>query len=772
MTFDWMTPVLHCGPDSWPLRYSEGRRWLLWPALAFQVIAPVPREQPFNLFQEYVIKLCRAGIKSTVEIGARLGFGAELAAFIVLELQHEGYLDDHGVPTLSAVRELEDAEAHTDDAVSGYVFQDPFTGNLWPRFVIGSLPRAGVEKLPKDDPAAKTLRFDLVVGTAGKPEYPKAAAILPAVERTGAGLAPPSALAILAACRDQRRQRKNHQRACGRELDRASSSAAFDLPAYLEQVSLVSPAQPVFLTTFVFVPEDATGGGCWQVCDPFGLGPSLTLRKQIEGMVAQFPEGPLTAVIEQVTGSSYAVNPVDLAEILAGRHRDAAEVLERDLGPEIRKYPALFGRLLETEKARADASLHAGKSGGSQKEYQSRLKDYFVRAYAALEELCAAVLAQYPAGDDGPPAPGEAPGAGDTLAALSAVGEENSELLGEIAERVGFVDADSAFPGFFRMTRAQAKGVTTHGRRELRLQFGVMLAVARDVPDHPLFRLATAFPDCVRFLRDLKHQRDTGAHAMAGSLVEHTDPVRNGIYRCVRALLPGIRTAPASERGEAGVAQDLAAVELIHHRLRARAALHLEQRLGPDIRERRELYRYLVEMQTRLEELRVSAGQDGLGDRELVAASFLIKGCSALEAALQGIAQAYRPAAGIPPLDRDKRVNAPRFIQAARTLGFELERNSLPETLVTVQADRVEKTLRTGSGTLNALTLALLLAADHDRDHPFRLVASVRPSFLLDIARLTARRGHGDRLRLDPGEVEPVAETILALVEAVLPYAA
>jgi hypothetical protein len=211
-------------------------------------------------------------------------------------------------------------------------------------------------------------------------------------------------------------------------------------------------------------------------------------------------------------------------------------------------------------------------------------------------------------------------------------------------------------------------------------------------------------------------------------------------------------------------------MELIHHRLRARAALRLEQRLGAEIRERRELYRYLVEMQTRLEELRVSAGQDGLGDRELVAASFLIKACSAVEAALQGLAETFQPTAQVAPLDRDKRVNAARFVRAARRLGFRLEHDSLPEGLVSVPADRIERTLRTGGGTLNALALALLLAADGDKNHPFWGVAHTHPSFLLEVADLSARRGHGDRPRLACEEVEPVGEVVLGIVETVLAH--
>lgn len=770
MSFDRMTPVVHLGPVAQPLRYREKRDrvWVLWPAFAYHAVVPMPRERPFNLFQEYLIKLCRAGVRTAGELGTRLGLGAELAAFILLELQQMGMLDGDGAPTERACKELESAEAAPGEAVAGHVFQDPFTGTLWPRFAPGSLKGTGPDKVTKDE-ELQTLRFDLVVGSTGNPERLKATAVIP--DRHLARSAPPSAQAILSACREHRRYEQNYLRACGRDARRGESDgrSTLDLPAFLQEVSLVSAIpQPVFLSTYLFVPEDETRVGHWQVCDPFGLGPSLSLRRQIDGVTAHEPEGLLARLVERVTARSYAVNPVDLSEDRAANQRRAAASVEADLGPAIRGYPELHRQLVDAEKALQEARVHSGRSGAGQREYLSRLKDFVARAYHSLEELCDLVLAQYPPGDGRPAAPGENADARDTLAALSAVAEENAELLAKIAARVGLDEGPSAaFATFFRMSRAQAKHIISHDGRRLQFQFGVMVATARDMPNHPVYRLAAEFPDCVPFLFELKRWRDGASHAGDVLMREDAAPVRSGVYRMVRGLLPEMARArpapgmPGDEPGDGGAA-------LNHQRLRARATMTIHRRLGQEVRGRRNLYTHLLDMQTRLEELRVTTGTDGQEDRELAAGGLLREGCSAVEAALQELDKSSQCMAGAVPPGRDKRENAARLLKAAEAIGFELDGGQLPESLVTVSADRLEKTLQFGTGTLNALAMALLWTAEGDPNHPFRAVARTRPSFLLEVGDLSARRGHGDRPRLLPGEAESVVRTILALVETVL----
>lgn len=53
-------PILHFGPRlSAELRWSQ-RRYLLWPALMYRVVAPEVRERKLNVIQKAVLGMCRA----------------------------------------------------------------------------------------------------------------------------------------------------------------------------------------------------------------------------------------------------------------------------------------------------------------------------------------------------------------------------------------------------------------------------------------------------------------------------------------------------------------------------------------------------------------------------------------------------------------------------------------------------------------------------------------------------------------------------------------
>jgi hypothetical protein len=305
--------------------------------------------------------------------------------------------------------------------------------------------------------------------------------------------------------------------------------------------------------------------------------------------------------------------------------------------------------------------------------------------------------------------------------------------------------------------------MTFFNRRGLREQFAVLVAAANDVPAHSLYRLAKVFPRCVPFLVELKAQRDQSAHASSGPLQDRVAEVAGGLYRCVRALLPGMREESASGSPTQAPAP-AAGVEVIH-KLRAIATLQVERRVGIGVREHPDVQRPLVEMQMRGEELRRLRDQEGAAaDPRGRLTSLVVKGCAAVEAALQALLrQAGRPADAQVP-GADKRESARFFVAVAREVDFALQEGTLPEHLVTVPRDRLLKTVRSGNGTLNALALVLLLGARHAPDHPLRAIAASRPDFLLEVASLSGRRGHGDQARIAPHEAGEVTDTVLALV--------
>jgi hypothetical protein len=717
--------------------------------LAYNILAPSPRARRFNLFQEFVLKLCGAGTTTAREIGERLGFGTELAAYIILQLQGLGLLDVDALPTRRAVRELEEAEEEAAPPVSGYVFQDPFTGTLWPRFMEGPLrPAEVIASKWEKDRGARLVKFE--AGPVGDPVRGTAVSVEPPKgwRRT---VETPGQMQILAACRQHAYQERNHRRVCG--------AAEAELPprdvgaADAERVTrLTRHLEPAYLLTFLFVPENVMRASYWQVCDPFGLGPDAALRKRVEEVAQGAGGAVVQEELEKLTRRSFEVSAVDMAELVATRQRWAAASVERQLGEEIRRYPELQRCLAHAEESLAEVREQTKAAGQAYWLERDRRKDFVARAHAAIEELCAAVRRLYVSGD--------------TLAALSPVPEENGQLLAEFARRAGFTDdADGpALPFFLAVSRAAAKKVTDHDQRGLREQAAVLLAEARDLPEHPLYRLAADFPGSLLFFVDLKAQRDRGTHAAGGEVERREEDFMVNVYRCVRGLLPEMKMAGDAEtetRAPGGL-------EVIH-KLRARAAFRIESRLpgrGRDLPAA--VFAPLVEMQTRAEELETMAGQpeadDAAGSR---LTSLVNKACEALEAALAMLLRSVPRPSPDSLQDGDKQSLAARCAEAARAAGFDAPTDGLPENYQ-VPPDKVVRTLRSCSGTLNAEVLALLLTTEGRPDHPLCRVATDRPDFLLVLADLADRRGHGGRARMERHEVPDVTATVLELIRDIL----
>ena len=136
MAFDFRTdaPVLNMGPRQ-HVRGVREREYVLWPALAYRVVSPAPADEDLNFLQKAVLGLCAAGCRSPEELSAQLHIHQDLTALILGELRRRRLIDREGV-TERAVEKLRVTDQGLSDAiVAGWVFQDPWTGDLWPRFV-------------------------------------------------------------------------------------------------------------------------------------------------------------------------------------------------------------------------------------------------------------------------------------------------------------------------------------------------------------------------------------------------------------------------------------------------------------------------------------------------------------------------------------------------------------------------------------------------------------------------------------------------------------
>jgi len=330
------TLVLNFSPRS-HVRWSSCE-FLLWPTWAYRVVAPRIRERKLNVLQRAVMGLCRAGVSRAEAIADHLSVHADLAAFIVSELGEAGYLDRRGLPTQGGLRVLEEEALETQEMVAGFVFQDPWTGDLWPRFS---------ETLDYCEREFKENGFPiLLLGTKGKPRYESPFTVLP---RTEAGPMTPTTNAIMQAVS---RHRKGLRFQDEDDIDEDSLGSFVASGVQLSRVSFVEEEpQPYFLMTYLYVPESDTGALDWFACDPFGLGQSVRLRRQVETVMKE--DANLLGVVNRLFGKSLHSSYDGQQNWLEGIRIQAGLEIDGRLGINFRTHPA-FDQVLAMESTRIE----------------------------------------------------------------------------------------------------------------------------------------------------------------------------------------------------------------------------------------------------------------------------------------------------------------------------------------------------------------------------------------------------------------------------------
>jgi hypothetical protein len=268
--------VLFYGPRAH--KKPKSKWYVLWPAWAYRVIAPNLQRRKINFLQKAVMGLCLTGVSNAKLIAKNLAIHEELVLFIFSELNNYGYLDSKGILTKIGKQALDDEILTTENMVAGYVFQDPWKEDLWPRFVT-DLSYAKTELNNEGYPS-------LVLGTKGKVNKRPAFTVLP---RNPITPSVPSAKSIVEAVTLHKRNlrfRNFDESYEDNELDDDFVDTVVDF----NRVSLVEEEpHPVLLITYIYISDETSGALDWYVCDPFGLGQSVRLRRKIEGIIDETP---------------------------------------------------------------------------------------------------------------------------------------------------------------------------------------------------------------------------------------------------------------------------------------------------------------------------------------------------------------------------------------------------------------------------------------------------------------------------------------------------
>lgn len=473
------SPVLYFRPRA---HVTPGeRRYLLWPAWAWRVVAPRRRERRLNVLQKAVLGLGRAGIVTAERVGPLLRIDPQLAALIASELQQQQLLDHRGLATDKGLRALQEEQLDTHDFVAGFVFQDPWTGELWPRF-IEQLEFAQVEFGADGFP-------DLVLGTTGRPWRQSAYMHLPGAELAASA---PDAGAILQVTR-------RHQQALRRaealpDWDEDDGSDFEPGTVLFDRVSLIEDApRPVFLTTFLYLPNEAAEDGDWHVCDPFGLGESLGLRRAVERQMERVPR--LRERVQQLLKDSVNGNVEALRSLTEQLRTQARLEVERALTLDVHRLPC-FDSLVDMEFALQEAQLLGANCP------EQKLRGALLDGRRVLESLFAHIRDRH-----------------STTGVWRRLNEDNLEFNREVFNRTaGAMGLETPIPRELTdVKRGLLKSVADHRNTwRLRPMIAAALLAARDDAHHPLRLAARTEPRLLMELEAIASAAGGELHAGAG----------------------------------------------------------------------------------------------------------------------------------------------------------------------------------------------------------------------------------------------------------------
>ncbi|SDE20363.1 hypothetical protein [Glycomyces harbinensis] len=328
--FDTDTPVLV--PDR--IDYRGRRRWVLWPVLQYRVVTPLIHDPSVNPFQRAILGLARAGLRDLDEFASHLALEPEFALLVKDELRTLRYLDEHGGITPKGLAALDDGFLDPQRVVVTHVYQDPFTGVLWPAAVPSPL-LVGARWVSRE-------RAEVELASAGRstPITPIAVPVPP-----GTVFETPSAEEIIEAVSLGSRTATRgtgegqwHRRAPQRVASR---------------VSLVTTGQPVYAPVAVVLVSGKDDGGdagasTWLAFSPFSGKSSQMLRHLIVSRGDEF--APLRRTVERLMNRPLEAFFAEFEKLSDQLQQQYEERFEQWFGSSIREHRRLVELLTVLER--------------------------------------------------------------------------------------------------------------------------------------------------------------------------------------------------------------------------------------------------------------------------------------------------------------------------------------------------------------------------------------------------------------------------------------
>ena len=665
-------------------------RDLGWPCHAYRVTIPIRPSGRLNIFEETILRLLDNARLDEDALANTTCLDVSLVKLVCCRLRDMGMTTDHNEIEALGRTHLSRSEEEPLEYEVRIVFRDRILGTLLPIVYDGGLrseelakwsaQRAEIRKATKKGTRSVHLRLLHGRGSSDSPRPPTPTDVMWATNRH----------------KELSRQFS--------VLRRGVVPCPHIVHAY--QMNVDPNPESVFLRCRVVVPA---AGDDYRIGDPFGYGYSETLRSAYEGVRAVDPDEQ--EFIRRIREDSLTVRP--RSPNARSDIRDAERAVLSRLADGVSGYNDLFWKLRQ-----AEMELRRSSQPPRNADEEAHFGYHGQQAAQSLAEALEAALGQVAAKSR--PAACEA-----TLCSRSRTHQDNCELLEKQAVRLGL--QTSGVGGLLRVPPGRVRDLRD-GVVDLQALLAVTIAAGAADQEHPLHRLAASFGDWLLFLRELKTIRDAGAHGQsraAGS--KRLEDLREGTYRSIELLLPGLKRDVAQKRPEG-----TGPVKVGAHDARRQAITRLEDRFG---------VQWYAAIDTRGAELLIqvelATAPLPLGISEPVNVGRTINDLASL---MQLLVHARRPAIGQGNgnQERPKDVARTRAIDA----GLLTEDGDLPATLGSVNPRRLNEALRGRNPTLGASLMALLILSPLEWLHGLAVAC---PGFLDLAARVLVLRGHGNR---------------------------
>ena len=503
----------------------------LWPAFMRQILVRERRLSHLNLFQEYTLRLCNAGVRSPDAIAALLlkpsGMGASsgpalLFARIMEELRSRELLDFEGRVTRTGRDLIEGTENEAMTFTDRILFQDAWTGAVWNRFsanedmqpsLIEFSARSRDGALFADMPQGAKPRYrGYIVDPGEVPACPQ----------------PDEAAIKKHFSLFARHWHSFTERTQSADRDEAEEGEFSDEPRAIEEIVSIGEARPIFLQFAAFLPDQKDASSLWQMADPFGLGTSQECRQAVD----ETKRRPELAHFSDWLGRRLA--EVDNRDGESDLSLRSEKTIDDRLGDRVRRLPVLYNELLEMQ--RAAFGIAGPLADGKTREAATQVRLAILGAQLSLEYLFKDTAERFPttqAYGSFDLVPGERKGTAAELTRIAALlgfggnaGEAGSPSL---PDRLTHVDAG-------KIRRACD---FREGSLNALVWAAVLTAAARPEKRHPFQNAAERYPAMLLDLSTIAGLRDEVTHAVSEphKFVGSVEEVVEKTYRIVDTLL-------------------------------------------------------------------------------------------------------------------------------------------------------------------------------------------------------------------------------------------